>query len=255
MDQIEDYEEKYISAYCRVSLCIWHPGLKDILKYDIENKSFYEILEQYSKRNENTEINLDGIKLKKYITLDKIVQDMIDFLFFYKDYRIQIYLPYEELCQVDKKLYDYVIYSINKVKYHLEIYTKDYVIMIQNDTEEGMQYLKILPDKKVKFGICYPNLSIKSSMFEIDTQLFKSIYQWARQYVKKNIYRVSYEGLIDIRGARFIVTFGLFENLNNTEYIEYRFNEICDNAILEKLFQLPQLKEFILRSEKWRKYD
>ena len=76
MNKTGEYEEKYTSAYCRLSYHVWYYGFKDDITDLITNdESLYEVLRRYVREFDiNEVIRINGVKLSEKIKIEDILK-------------------------------------------------------------------------------------------------------------------------------------------------------------------------------------
>lgn len=250
---MEKYEEKYTSAYCRLSYDVWYPGYKDcISKYLNKDVNLYMALMEFTiEKKADKVILIDGVACLDNYDLKKFIEVIIEFLCRNEEYSIICALPYEKHKEADRYSYDYISNMLEEMKFIEEIYEGNYILIIKSFSTKSKRYLKLFDDGECSFAI-YQNKEIKRGKIKLNANLYKELFDWAKKYISDNI--GFFCGMSLVERKRFEVNFAIskFGYEKNDGYVrdDYYFETVEGNGAISKLLQMPELAEFIREEEK-----
>jgi hypothetical protein len=251
MDRLEKFEEKNISAYCRLSYEVWFKGYNDNVKKYLHRHPLDKALGFAAKGlDEGGLIKVDGVVCMEKFGLKKCIETVLDFLYINEKYNVVLSLPYEYHKEADGLAYRYIDRLIDICKFSGEMYDNDYLIMIGSITRKSDRYLKIHEDGIVSFAIYESDeRNVNRDIVCINPDLQSRVIDWARQYIEDNKMPEIAEGMSGISFARYKVYFN-FDKLGftdgNSRYIrECGFETVEGNGVISELLELPELKAFI----------
>lgn len=250
MNQIEQYEEKYTSVYCRLSYEVWYQGCKDdISKYLKQNNSLDKALRQFvTDKKELKVIKIDGVACKNKYDLKECMEAMIHFLYMNEEYSIICAFPYEQQKNADRCAYDYISNTIDVLRFIEEMHEQNYMLMIRSISPKSERYLKILPGGEGAYAIHYRNKEVETGKIQLNTELNRELIDWAKKYVSDNKFKEFFEGLSYAGRERFSVSFGMDKlgyEKNEWNISDFGFEKIDGNGAITKLLQMPELSRFI----------
>ena len=248
MSIIKEYEEKFISAYCRLEYETWYQGYKDdVSKYLKENSVCYA-LEEFIESNTKDIIKVSGEPCKTAEELYGFIESILFFLENNEDYTVTLALPYEKQKIADSIAYKITTKEINEHIVIGEMKKDEYIIQISRICcFKSIFFINLYPNRSIKYRKSIDkNYNLVKGEFKIDAGLYNEICKWAENYVAENKidgWLVGQE--IGPHDYKFKVTFSDdFYGIDlRYEYLpDYESNKIEGHGALTKLLQLPELK-------------
>lgn len=248
MSIVKEYEEKFISAYCRLEYETWYQGYKDDVSKYLNKHSLYEALLIVAKdTTKNKSIKING---KSYNSTEKLkgcITTVLNFLKNFEEYTVTLVLPY-----INQKVADSIAYKITtkEINEHIvvgEMKKDGYIIQISRICcFKSIFFINLYPNRRIKYRKSIDkNYNLVKCEFKIDAGLYNEICKWATKYVAENKTAGFIMGEFHTRDYKFEVSFNddFFGIKSKYSYIpNYTFNKIEGNGPLSKLLQLPELK-------------
>ena len=257
MSIIKEYEEKFISAYCRLEYETWYQGYKDdVSKYLKENSVCYA-LEEFIESNTKDIIKVSGEPCKTAEELYGFIESILFFLENNEDYTVTLALPYEKQKIADSIAYKITTKEINEHIVIGEMKKDGYIIQISRICcFKSIFFINLYPNRSIKYRKSIDkNYNLVKGEFKIDAGLYNEICKWAENYVAENKidgWLVGQE--IGPHDYKFKVTFSDdFYGIDlRYEYLpDYESNKIEGHGALTKLLQLPELKALFEELKEW----
>jgi hypothetical protein len=246
MSIVKEYEEKFISAYCRLEYETWYQGYKDDVSKYLKGNSVYDALEEFIESNTKDIIKVSGEPCKTTEELYGFIQSILFFLENNDDYTVTLALPYEKQQLADTMAYKITMNDMNDVIVYDEMNDNKYVIQVTPRGCLSVFYINLYPDKTIDYVLSETKgINIFRGQLKIDDNLYNEIYKWATKYVAENKTAGFIMGEFHTRDYKFEVSFNddFFGIKSKYSYIpNYTFNKIEGNGPLTKLLQLPELK-------------
>lgn len=246
MSIVKEYEEKFISAYCRLEYETWYQGYKDDVSKYLKENSVCDALDEFIESNTKDIIKVSGEPCKTTEELYEFIESILYFLEDNEDYTVTLALPYEKQQLADTMAYKITMNNMNDVIVYDEMNDNKYVIQVTPRGYLSVFYINLYPDKTIDYVLSETKgINIFRGQLKIDDNLYNEVYEWAKKYVAENKEKDLLVGYYDELFTKFRVNFGYGEFGTNKkyEYIpSYEFNKIEGNGPLTKLLQLPELK-------------
>lgn len=247
MSIVKEYEEKFISAYCRLEYETWYQGYTDDVSKYLKENSVYDALEEFIESNTKDIIKVSGEPCKTAEELYRFIESILFFLENNEDYTVTLALPYEKQQLADSMAYKITINNMNDVIVYDEMNDNKYVIQVTPRGCLSVFYINLYPDKTIDYVLSETKgINIFRGQLKIDDNLYNEIYKWATKYVAENKIDGWLMGEeIGPHDYKFKVTFSDdFYGIDlRYEYLpDYESNKIEVNGPLTKLLQLPELK-------------
>lgn len=249
MSIVKEYEEKFISAYCRLEYETWYQGYKDDVSKYLNKHSLYETL--LIVANDNTQNKSIIINGKYYDSTEKLkgcITTVLNFLKNFEEYNVTLVLPYEKQKIADTMAYKITTKEINEHIVVGEMKKDGYIIQISRICcFKSIFFINLYPNRRIKYRKSIDkNYNLMKGEFKIDAGLYNEICKWAENYVAENKIDGWLMGEeIGPHDYKFKVTFSDdFYGIDlRYEYLpDYESNKIEGNGPLTKLLQLPKLK-------------
>lgn len=248
MSIVKEYEEKFISAYCRLEYETWYQGYKDDVSKYLKGNSVYDALEEFIESNTKDIIKVSGEPCKTTEELYGFIQSILFFLENNDDYTVTLALPYEKQQLADTMAYKITTKEINEHIVVGEMKKDGYIIQISRICcFKSIFFINLYPNRRIKYRKSIDkNYNLMKGEFKIDAGLYNEICKWAENYVAENKIDGWLMGEeIGPHDYKFKVTFSDdFYGIDlRYEYLpDYESNKIEGNGPLTKLLQLPELK-------------
>ena len=248
MSIVKEYEEKFISAYCRLEYETWYQGYKDDVSKYLKGNSVYDALEEFIESNTKDIIKVSGEPCKTTEELYGFIQSILFFLENNDDYTVTLALPYEKQQLADTMAYKITTKEINEHIVVGEMKKDGYIIQISRICcFKSIFFINLYPNRRIKYRKSIDkNYNLMKGEFKIDAGLYNEICKWAENYVAENKIDGWLMGEeIGTHDYKFKVTFSDdFYGIDlRYEYLpDYESNKIEGNGPLTKLLQLPELK-------------
>lgn len=255
MSIIKEYEEKFISAYCRLEYETWYQGYKDDVSKYLKGNSVCDALEEFIESNTKDIIKVSGEPCKTTEELYEFIESILFFLEDNDDYTVALALPSEKQQLADTMAYKITISNMNDVIVYDEMNDNKYVIQVTPRGCLSVFYINLYPDKTIDYVLSETKgINIFRGQLKIDDNLYNEIYKWATKYVAENEIAGFIMGEFHTRDYKFEVSFNddFFGIKSKYNYIpNYTFNKIEGNVPLTKLLQLPELKALFKELKEW----
>lgn len=248
MSIVKEYEEKFISAYCRLEYETWYQGYKDDVSKYLKGNSVCDALEEFIESNTKDIIKVSGEPCKTTEELYGFIQSILFFLENNDDYTVTLALPYEKQQLADTMAYKITTKEINEHIVVGEMKKDGYIIQISRICcFKSIFFINLYPNRRIKYRKSIDkNYNLMKGEFKIDAGLYNEICKWAENYVAENKIDGWLMGEeIGPHDYKFKVTFSDdFYGIDlRYEYLpDYESNKIEVNGPLTKLLQLPELK-------------
>jgi hypothetical protein len=248
MSIVKEYEEKFISAYCRLEYETWYQGYKDDVSKYLKGNSVCDALEEFIESNTKDIIKVSGEPCKTTEELYGFIQSILFFLENNDDYTVTLALPYEKQQLADTMAYKITTKEINEHIVVGEMKKDGYIIQISRICcFKSIFFINLYPNRRIKYRKSIDkNYNLMKGEFKIDAGLYNEICKWAENYVAENKIDGWLMGEeIGPHDYKFKVTFSDdFYGIDlRYEYLpDYESNKIEGNGPLTKLLQLPELK-------------
>lgn len=246
MSIVKEYEEKFISAYCRLEYETWYQGYKDDVSKYLKGNSVCDALEEFIESNTKDIIKVSGEPCKTTEELYGFIQSILFFLENNDDYTVTLALPYEKQQLADSMAYKITMNNMNDVIVYDEMNDNKYVIQVTPRGYLSVFYINLYPDKTIDYVLSETKgINIFRGQLKIDDNLYNEVYKWAKKYVAENKRAGFTMGEFHIMDYKFEVSFNyeFFGIKSKYSYIpNYTFNKIEGNGPLTRLLQLPELK-------------
>lgn len=257
MSIVKEYEEKFISAYCRLEYETWYQGYKDDVSKYLKGNSVYDALEEFIESNTKDIIKVSGEPCKTTEELYGFIQSILFFLENNDDYTVTLALPYEKQQLADTMAYKITTKEINEHIVVGEMKKDGYIIQISRICcFKSIFFINLYPNRRIKYRKSIDkNYNLMKGEFKIDAGLYNEICKWAENYVAENKIDGWLMGEeIGPHDYKFKVTFSDdFYGIDlRYEYLpDYESNKIEGNGPLTKLLQLPELKALFEELKEW----
>ncbi|MDD5890506.1 MAG: hypothetical protein PUC69_07875 [Ruminococcus sp.] len=247
MSIIKEYEEKFISAYCRLEYETWYQGYKDDVSKYLKGNSVCDALEEFIESNTKDIIKVSGEPCKTTEELYEFIESILFFLEDNDDYTVALALPSEKQQLADTMAYKITISNMNDVIVYDEMNDNKYVIQVTPRGCLSVFYINLYPDKTIDYVLSETKgINIFRGQLKIDANLYNEIYKWATKYVAENKIDGWIMGEeIGPHDYKFKVSFNddfFGIDLRNEYLPDYESNKIEGHGALTKLLQLPELK-------------
>ena len=246
MSIVKEYEEKFISAYCRLEYETWYQGYKDDVSKYLKENSVYDALDEFIESSTKDIIKVSGEPCKTAEELYEFIESILFFLENNENYTVTLALPYEKQQLADTMAYKITMNDMNDVIVYDEMNDNKYVIQVTPRGCLSVFYINLYPDKTIDYVLSETKgINIFRGQLKIDDNLYNEIYKWATKYVAENKTAGFIMGEFHTRDYKFEVSFNddFFGIKSKYSYIpNYTFNKIEGNGPLTKLLQLPELK-------------
>lgn len=247
MSIVKEYEEKFISAYCRLEYETWYQGYKDDVSKYLKGNSVCDALDEFIESNTKDIIKVSGEPCKTTEELYGFIQSILYFLEDNEDYTVTLALPYEKQKIADTMAYKITTKEINEHIVVGEMKKDGYIIQISRICcFKSIFFINLYPNRRIKYRKSIDkNYNLMKGEFKIDAGLYNEICKWAENYVAENETAGFIMGEFHTRDYKFEVSFNdeFFGIKSKYSYIpNYTFNKIEGNGPLTRLLQLPELK-------------
>lgn len=249
MSIVKEYEEKFISAYCRLEYETWYQGYKDDVSKYLKGNSVCDALDKFIESNTKDIIKVSGEPCTTTEELYEFIESILFFLEDNEDYTVTLALPYEKQQLADTMAYKITTKEINEHIVVGEMKKDGYIIQISRICcFKSIFFINLYPNRRIKYRKSIDkNYNLMKGEFKIDAGLYNEICKWAENYVAENKIDGWLMGEeIGPHDYKFKVTFSDdFYGIDlRYEYLpDYESNKIEGNGPLTKLLQLPELKE------------
>lgn len=245
MSIVKEYEEKFISAYCRLEYEAWYQGYKDDVSKYLKENPLCDALDKFIESGTKNIIKVSGEPCKTTEDLYNFIQSILFFLEDNEDYTVTLALPYEKQQLADTMAYKITMNNINDIIVYDEMNDNKYVIQVTPHGYLSVFYINLYSDKTVDYVLSgTKDINITRGHLKIDDNLYNEVYEWAKKYVAENKTDGWVMGEFHTRDYKFEVSFNdeFFGIKSKYSYIpDYTFNKIEGNGALTKLLQLPEL--------------
>ena len=248
MSIVKEYEEKFISAYCRLEYETWYQGYKDDVSKYLKGNSVCDALDKFIESNTKDIIKVSGEPCTTTEELYEFIESILFFLEDNEDYTVTLALPYEKQQLADTMAYKITTKEINEHIVVGEMKKDGYIIQISRICcFKSIFFINLYPNRRIKYRKSIDkNYNLMKGEFKIDAGLYNEICKWAENYVAENKIDGWLMGEeIGPHDYKFKVTFSDdFYGIDlRYEYLpDYESNKIEGNGPLTKLLQLPELK-------------
>lgn len=248
MSIVKEYEEKFISAYCRLEYETWYQGYKDDVSKYLKGNSVCDALDKFIESNTKDIIKVSGEPCTTTEELYEFIESILYFLEDNDNYTVTLALPYEKQQLADTMAYKITTKEINEHIVVGEMKKDGYIIQISRICcFKSIFFINLYPNRRIKYRKSIDkNYNLMKGEFKIDAGLYNEICKWAENYVAENKIDGWLMGEeIGPHDYKFKVTFSDdFYGIDlRYEYLpDYESNKIEGNGPLTKLLQLPELK-------------
>lgn len=249
MSIVKEYEEKFISAYCRLEYETWYQGYKDDVSKYLKGISVCDALDKFIESSTKDIIKVSGEPCKTTEELYEFIESILYFLEDNDNYTVTLALPYEKQQLADTMAYKITTKEINEHIVVGEMKKDGYIIQISRICcFKSIFFINLYPNRRIKYRKSIDkNYNLMKGEFKIDAGLYNEICKWAENYVAENKIDGWLMGEeIGPHDYKFKVTFSDdFYGIDlRYEYLpDYESNKIEGHGPLTKLLQLPELKE------------
>lgn len=249
-DNMENFEEAFVSAYCRLSYEVWYPQCKDdVSGYLQEEQCLEKALERAAAEKRDSDIiRVDGVFCENKYERRECIETILDFLQCSSLYKIVYALPYEDQMTADHIAYDYTAYQIERWKMKKEFFEEDYLLYIGSPRK----YLKILPDKTGKYAVDdVLGRRVIRGKIVLDQAVYEEVIEWAKNYIADFEPKTVLEGMmLEQTTKQFQVffapdKFGYDMTDLRWSYVDYEFDSIHEQEALAKVLTMPELVKFM----------
>lgn len=115
MSIVKEYEEKFISAYCRLEYETWYQGYTDDVSKYLKGNSVYDALDEFIESSTKDIIKVSGEPCKTAEELYGFIESILFFLENNEDYTVTLALPYEKQQLADTMAYKITMNDMNDV--------------------------------------------------------------------------------------------------------------------------------------------
>lgn len=270
MNRYSSYEERYTSAYCRLSYDVWYQSYKDDVTKHMEKQGDNnpkQLMYVAKKELGNPKvIKVDGVLYKETIELKTWIEAIICFLAENDDLEVALALPYEEHKEADILAYKYVNELIEIYRFDDELRTdiSEYVLKMSYWNRKSEGYIKVFSDGTVKHAIyTYDSKMITRGEFQMESILYEEIVKWCvdriqglRRKWKKEMH-IWMEGMSYERVPKLYLEYNL-DKLGLLEadggFDDSGLFEIKGHGAMTKLLRMPELAVFVESVENGYKY-
>lgn len=248
MSIVKEYEEKFISAYCRLEYETWYQGYKDDVSKYLKENPLCDALDEFIESNTKDIIKVSGEPCTTTEELYEFIESILYFLEDNDNYTVTLALPYEKQKIADTMAYKITTKEINEHIVVGEMKKDGYIIQISRICcFKSIFFINLYPNRRIKYRKSIDkNYNLMKGEFKIDASLYNEICKWAENYVAENKIDGWLMGEeIGPHDYKFKVTFSDdFYGIDlRYEYLpDYESNKIEGNGPLTKLLQLPELK-------------
>ena len=256
MSIVKEYEEKFISAYCRLEYETWYQGYKDDVSKYLKENPLCDALDKFIESSTKDIIKVSGEPCKTTEELYGFIQSILFFLEDNDDYTVTLALPYEKQQLADTMAYKITTKEINEHIVVGEMKKDGYIIQISRICcFKSIFFINLYPNRRIKYRKSIDkNYNLMKGEFKIDAGLYNEICKWAENYVAENKRAGFIMGEFHIMDYKFEVSFNdeFFGIKSKYSYIpNYTFNKIEGNGPLTRLLQLPELKALFKELKEW----